>query len=189
MQTEERPVDYPSRKTVKKPNSYKVLLPSTSSHLLDCSQDLADLEDLIHLAVAREKRPESVQLGHNASDSPQVNGGTVSRRSEQHLRSSVPAQRAFQTINEQTLFRDVKQKIADNWSSGGDANGQNSPSSWHIVGVGGFGADLSSQSKICYLDQLRAHTQQVLGLHVPMKETWNDGRARLSTRNWTARRH
>lgn len=64
--------------------------PSISSHLLNCPQDLADLEDLVHLAVAGEQRSESVQLGHNASDSPQVNGGAVSGRSEQHLRRSVP---------------------------------------------------------------------------------------------------
>lgn len=64
--------------------------PHPFSHLLNCSQDLADLEDLVHLAVAGEQRSECVQLGHNASDGPQVNGGAVSGRSEQHLRSSVP---------------------------------------------------------------------------------------------------
>lgn len=94
MHPEERSFHYPSTETVKKPNSYEALPPSTSPHLLDCSQDLADLEDLVHLTVAREKRSESVQLCHNASNSPQVNGGAVSGRSEQHLRSSVPGRRA-----------------------------------------------------------------------------------------------
>lgn len=129
MHPEERSFHYPSRETVKKPNSYEALPPSTSPHLLDRSQDLADLEDLVHLTVAREKRSESVQLGHNASNSPQVNGGAVSRRSEQHLRSSVPGRRAVllkpaisTNTHTQTLFSDVNQEVAGWWSPGGDAD-------------------------------------------------------------------
>lgn len=43
-------------------------------HLLQRSQDLADLEDLVHLAVAREQGSERVELRHDASHGPDVDG-------------------------------------------------------------------------------------------------------------------
>lgn len=46
-----------------------------------------------------------------------------------------------------------------------------SPSGWNIVCVGRFGADLPGQPKVCYFDQFWTHAQQILWLHVSMKET------------------
>lgn len=43
-------------------------------HLLQRSQHLTDLEDLVHLAVAGEQRPECVELRHDASHGPDVDG-------------------------------------------------------------------------------------------------------------------
>lgn len=43
-------------------------------HLLQRSQHLADLEDLVHLAVAGEQGSEGVELGHDAAHSPDVDG-------------------------------------------------------------------------------------------------------------------
>lgn len=59
-------------------------------YLFDCAKDLADLKDLIHFAVPREKRSERVEFSHDAAHSPQVNRGAVGGRAQQDLRSSVP---------------------------------------------------------------------------------------------------
>lgn len=48
--------------------------PVVMFHLLQRSQHLTDLEDLVHLAVAREQRPERVKLRHDASHGPDVDG-------------------------------------------------------------------------------------------------------------------
>lgn len=76
------------------------LFRTISSHLFDCSQDLADLKDLIHFTVSGEKRSESVKFSHDASDGPQVNRGAVSGRSQQDLRSSVPGGRERHHVNQ-----------------------------------------------------------------------------------------
>lgn len=62
----------------------------TSSHLFDSTEDLADLKDLIHFTVSREKGPESVEFSHDAAHSPQVNSRAVIRRAKQDLWSPVP---------------------------------------------------------------------------------------------------
>lgn len=60
------------------------------AHLLQRSQHLTDLEDLVHLAVAREQRSECVELRHDASHGPDVNGRAVGVGLEQNLWGSVP---------------------------------------------------------------------------------------------------
>lgn len=71
------------------------LLSSLSSHLLDSTKYLADLKDLIHFTVPREKRSESVEFSHDAAHSPQVNRRAVGGRPEQDLWSSIPSQRKY----------------------------------------------------------------------------------------------
>lgn len=60
------------------------------SYLLHRAKDLADLEDLVHLTVAREQGPEGVELGHDAAYGPEVYGGAVHGGPEEDLRSAVP---------------------------------------------------------------------------------------------------
>jgi len=59
-------------------------------HLLQRSQHLTDLEDLVYLAVAREQGSESVQLRHDAAHGPDVDGRAVRSGLEQNLWGSVP---------------------------------------------------------------------------------------------------
>ena len=50
------------------------MTPVVMVHLFQCSQHLTDLEDLIHLTVAREQGSQCVELRHDASHSPDVDG-------------------------------------------------------------------------------------------------------------------
>ena len=53
--------------------------------------DAADLVDLINLGGAGEERSPGVELGHDASHGPQINGAGVGGGAEQDLGCSVPA--------------------------------------------------------------------------------------------------
>lgn len=66
-----------------------------SSHLFNSAEDLADLKDLVYFTVSWEKRPESVELSHDAAHRPQVNSRAVVGRPKQHLWSSVPERRTY----------------------------------------------------------------------------------------------
>lgn len=64
--------------------------PDLLTHLLQRPQNLTDLEDLVHLTVAREQGSDRVQLRHDASHGPDVDGRTVGVGLEQNLWGTVP---------------------------------------------------------------------------------------------------
>ena len=70
------------------------------TNLLQRPQHLADLEDLVHLTVAGEQGSEGVEFRHDATHSPEVDGGAVGGGSQQDLRSAVPAQQSQDYKNE-----------------------------------------------------------------------------------------
>lgn len=74
------------------------MTPVMMVHLLQRSQHLTDLKDLIHFAVAREQRSKCVKLCHDASHSPDVDGRAVGVRLQQNLWGSVPVITARQDI-------------------------------------------------------------------------------------------
>jgi len=61
------------------------------SHLLWRSQHGADLEELVHLAAAREEGTKGVELGHDAAHCPEVDGAAVVGGVQEYLRCPVPS--------------------------------------------------------------------------------------------------
>lgn len=65
-------------------------MPVVTAHLRQRPQHLADLEDLVHLAVAGKQGSEGVELCHDAAHGPDVDGRAVGAGLEQDLWRSVP---------------------------------------------------------------------------------------------------
>ena len=64
-----------------------------TAYLLGCSQHLADFEDGVYFTGSWEQGSECVEFGHDAAHRPHVDGRAVGGGPEQHLWSTVPAER------------------------------------------------------------------------------------------------
>lgn len=138
-----------------------------NNYLLWCTQDLANLEYGVYFTGSWEKRPEGIQLCHNAANCPLVYRWTVGCGSEEHLWSSVPGTKRrvrglrhpSSTWELRLLKKNKKNKKI------------NSPSSWNIIRVRRSRSDLSGKPKVSYFHQLWAHAQKILWLHIPVEKT------------------
>lgn len=59
-------------------------------YLFRCPQQLADFEDGVNFTGPGEEWPEGVHFRHDAAHGPDVNGGAVAGRPQEHFRSPVP---------------------------------------------------------------------------------------------------